>query len=99
MATVLIVDDDLDIAEACEVLLTSAGYQVHTASSGKDGLSSLLVGTLPDCVLLDADMPDLTSPEIVHEMLIHDAGQERIPIFLVSSRKTLPEMAARIGTP
>ena len=35
----------------------------------------------------------------VHRMLVHDAGEERIPILLVSGRDDLPEVAARMGTP
>jgi CheY-like chemotaxis protein len=98
-ATVLVIDDDLDIAEACDLLFTSAGYRVRIAHGGRDGLVALSEGTLPDCVVLDVDMPDMSGLEVAHRMLIHDAGQERIPIFVVSSRKNLPEIAARIGTP
>jgi hypothetical protein len=32
-------------------------------------------------------------------MLLHDAGEERIPILLVSGRNDLPEVAGRLGTP
>jgi FixJ family two-component response regulator len=32
-------------------------------------------------------------------MLLHGAGQERIPILLVSGRDDLPAVAARMGTP
>ena len=98
-ATVLIVDDNLDIAEASEMLLTSAGYAVRTASNGKEGLASLSDGRLPNCVLLDVDMPGLSGPEMAHQMLLHDAGEESIPIVLVSARHDVPEIAARMGTP
>jgi hypothetical protein len=32
-------------------------------------------------------------------MLLHDAGEEKIPILLVSGRENLPEVAGRMGTP
>jgi len=98
-ATVLVVDDDLDIAEACEELLASAGYGVRIAHGGRDALASLSEGTLPDCVLLDVDMPGVSGPEMAHQMLLHDAGEECIPILLVSGRIDLPDIAARVGTP
>jgi hypothetical protein len=44
-------------------------------------------------------MPLLTGPEMAHAMLIHDAGQEKIPIVLVSARQDLAELAATMGTP
>jgi CheY-like chemotaxis protein len=99
MATILIVDDDLDTVEVTSDLLRSSGHQVKTGYNGQEGLKSLDAGQLPDCVLLDVDMPVLSGPGMVHQMLLHDAGEEKIPIVLVSSRADLTEVAARVGTP
>jgi CheY-like chemotaxis protein len=99
MANVLIVDDDLDIAELSKELLESAGHFVHVEHNGQEGLISLSSGKLPDCVLLDVDMPLVNGPEMAHQMLLHDAGQDRIPILLVSGRDDLPDVATRMGTP
>ena len=101
MASVLIVDDDYDIAEASKDLLESAGHQVRVGHGGQEGLASLSASAaaLPDCVLLDVDMPVLNGPAMAHQMLLHDAGEEKIPIVLVSGRRDLPDLAARMGTP
>lgn len=98
MANVLIVDDDLDTMDLSRELLESAGHQVRTGNTGKEGLRSLGAGPLPDCVVLDVDMPVLSGPGMAHEMLLHDAGEEEIPILLVSGRGDLAEIAARMGT-
>jgi CheY-like chemotaxis protein len=99
MANVLIVDDNPDAVEATTELLESAGHRIQTGRNGEEGLKSLGTGPLPDCVLLDVDMPVLSGPEMAHRMLLHDAGEERIPILLVSGRSDLPEVAARMRTP
>ncbi len=99
MANVLIVDDHLDIVELSIALLESAGHRVQAGHNGEEGMKSLDTGPLPDCVLLDVDMPLLSGPEMAHRMLLHDAGEERIPILLVSGRDDLPEIARRMGTP
>lgn len=99
MATVLIVDDAPDTLDLCTELLESAGHRVQTGRNGQEGLKSLADGPLPDCVLLDVEMPILSGPQMAHQMLLHDAGEERIPILLVSARGDLPEIARRIGTP
>jgi CheY-like chemotaxis protein len=99
MANVLIVDDNSDTVTLSTELLESAGHRVQTGSNGQEGLKSLGEGPLPDCVLLDVEMPILDGPEMAHEMLLHDAGEEKIPILLVSGRADLPELAMRMGTP
>jgi CheY-like chemotaxis protein len=78
MANVLIVDDDLDTVELSRELLESAGHLIQTGHTGEEGLKSLDAGPLPDCVMLDVDMPVLSGPGMAHQMLLHDAGEERI---------------------
>ncbi len=99
MANVLIVDDDPDTVEASAELLEAFGHRVQTRHNGEEGLKSLREGKLPDCILLDVDMPVLNGPGMAHQMLLHDAGEEKIPIVLVSARADLAEVARRIGTP
>jgi|SRR5580692_9196508 len=89
MANVLIVDDDSDTVEGCRELLESAGHRIQTGYNGEEGLKSLSAGPLPDCILLDVDMPVLGGVEMAHQMLLHDSGEEKIPILLVSGKREL----------
>lgn len=99
VASVLIVDDDLDVAELSKMIFEAAGHHIRVGHTGLEGLKSLDANPLPDCVVLDVDMPVLNGPEMAHEMLLHDAGEEKIPIVLVSARNDLTAVAARMGTP
>jgi CheY-like chemotaxis protein len=99
MANVLIVDDHAELVELSTELLESAGHRVRSGRNGEEGLIALDAGPLPDCVLLDVEMPVLTGPEMAHQMLLHDAGEEDIPIILVSGREDLAKIARSIGTP
>jgi FixJ family two-component response regulator/uncharacterized protein YjbJ (UPF0337 family) len=99
MANILIIDDDFDIVDASRLLLESVGHCVRIGHSGEEGLASLAKAALPDCLLLDVDMPTMNGPGMAHQMLLHDAGEEKIPILLVSGRNDLPAVAARMGTP
>jgi DNA-binding NtrC family response regulator len=99
MANILIVDDDLDIVEMFRDVLQAAGHVVRTGSSGKQGLERLRAAPLPSVVILDVEMPILSGPGMAHEMLLHDAGEEKIPILLVSARTDLSQIARRMGTP
>lgn len=99
MANVLIVDDDADTRELTVELLESAGHRVRVRKDGEEGLKALDAEPLPDCVLLDVEMPVLSGPEMAHRMLLHNAGEEEIPIVLVSGSPRLPAIAKQIGTP
>jgi DNA-binding NtrC family response regulator len=99
MAHVLLVDDDNDLVEVLGVLLQMHGHEVRTASTGEEGLEVLRSAPLPDALVLDVDMPVLGGPGMAHDMLLHDAGEQCIPILLMSARHDLAEIAGRMGTP
>jgi DNA-binding NtrC family response regulator len=98
MAHILLVDDDDDIVEIFAEFLRSEGHEVRSASTGEKGLQALRAAPLPDLLILDVDMPVLGGPGMAHKMLLHDAGEESIPILLMSGREDLPRIAAQMGT-
>jgi DNA-binding NtrC family response regulator len=99
VANLLIVDDDFDLVECLSGLLRGAGHYVQTARTGEEGLRVLRASPLPDAILLDVDMPVLGGPGMAHKMMLHDAGEERIPILLCSARDDLAALAMKMGTP
>jgi len=52
---VLMIDDDPEFVEAISNLLDAKGYDVHTASNGKEGVEKAKVEN-PDIILLDVMM-------------------------------------------
>jgi diguanylate cyclase (GGDEF)-like protein len=65
--TILVVDDDPDIARFVEVNLRSAGYDVAVASDGEEALG--IAGEMrPDLVLLDVMMPRLDGFEVAQRL-------------------------------
>jgi CheY-like chemotaxis protein len=99
VASLLIVDDDFDIVECLSDLPRAGGHHVQTARTGEEGLQVLRSTSLPDAILLDVDMPVLGGPGMAHKMMLHDAGEERVPIILSSGRNELATLAAKMGTP
>ena len=55
MATVAIIDDDIDILEASSLVLKSKGYNVITASDPDEGYK-LVIEHKPDLIILDVMM-------------------------------------------
>jgi diguanylate cyclase (GGDEF)-like protein len=65
--TILVVDDDPDIARFVEVNLRSAGYDVAVANDGEEALEK--AGDLrPDLVLLDVMMPRIDGFEVAQRL-------------------------------
>jgi two-component system chemotaxis response regulator CheY len=60
---VLVIDDDHDAAQALADLLTDEGYAVAIAGDGRQALSRLACGPLPDVILLDLMMPRVSGYE------------------------------------
>lgn len=98
MPDILVVDDDLDTAEALSDFLVMQGHRLRIARDGVEGLRCL-DDRLPDLVLLDVEMPRLSGPGMAYQMFLRDVGRESIPIVLLSGLLDLPEVAAAVGTP
>lgn len=98
MADLLIIDDDVDLAEALAELMSIEGHTVRIGYNGEEGLR-LLEERVPDAVLMDIEMPVLDGPSTAYRMLLHDVGWERIPLVLLSGVPNLGELARRIGSP
>lgn len=58
MTKILIIEDEVYLAEAYEFLLQHEGHTVTTANDGKEGLEKVKKAK-PDLILLDVMMPNL----------------------------------------
>src|SRR5205085_11285102 len=65
--TILVVDDDPDIARFVEVNLRSAGYEVAVAADGEEALDRAQ-DMRPDLVLLDVMMPRIDGFEVAQRL-------------------------------
>src|ERR1035441_8380966 len=77
---VLVIDDEGDIREGLEMLLTSEGYHVDLAQNGTEGLHRM-ENRGYDLVLLDLMMPDLSGLDVLTQLRMR---YRETPIFLIS---------------
>jgi DNA-binding response OmpR family regulator len=80
-ATILVVDDDKEIAKAIEKMLTLEGYQVITAYNGLEALDAIATSKI-QLILLDVMMPKLDG--LSTTMKIRE--RENIPIIILSAK-------------
>jgi len=81
MNRVLVVDDEPEILRALRINLRARGYDVHTAATGKEALSTA-ASHPPDLVILDLGLPDLDGVEVIGGL----RGWTRVPILVLSGR-------------
>ena len=62
-STVVVVDDAADVRQLARFSLAAAGFEVHEADRGDTGLE-LTRRVLPDCVILDVNMPGRSGLEV-----------------------------------
>jgi CheY-like chemotaxis protein len=85
MHTILVVDDEEDIrAVAALSLETIAGWTVHTATSGAEGIQRA-IEMKPDAILLDVMMPEMDGPT-TFQRLQQNPQTRDIPVLLLTAK-------------
>ena len=83
MSTVLVVDDDVDVARFIETNLKIEGFDVLVAHDGAEALE-LISASLPDLALLDVMMPKIDGIEVVRR-LRSAASTASLPVIMLTS--------------
>jgi DNA-binding NtrC family response regulator len=78
---ILVIDDEPDIRDSLEALLTAERYRVDLAANATEGLKRLESSTY-DLVLLDLMMPDKSGMQVLEEVRQRD---NETPIFLITA--------------
>jgi two-component system KDP operon response regulator KdpE len=86
---VLVVDDEPPIRKLLRLGLSTQGYEILDAPSGRVALE--LVAQKPDLIILDLGLPDIDGLELLRQMR---QANEGVPIVVLSSRG---EEAAKVA--
>ena len=78
---VLVIDDEPPIRKLLRLGLSTQGYDILDAPSGKAALE--LIGQKPDLIILDLGLPDIDGLELLRRMR---QANEGVPIVVLSSR-------------
>lgn len=82
---ILIVEDDLDVAEMLNAYFRVQGYEVFTVNWGEDGVRSAQTDH-PDLVILDIRLPDIDGYEVARR-LRSDRRTADIPIIFLTEKR------------
>ena len=78
---ILVIEDEINICNLLETILTTNGYQVITVGTCKEGITMML-SNVPDLVILDLGLPDRDGLEFISEIRKEDVT----PILVLSAR-------------
>jgi nitrogen regulation protein NR(I) len=84
MGHILIVDDEPQIRQSFEKILTAEGHTVQTASSGESAIS-WVKAAIPDLVIMDVSLPGMSGLEAfraIHEM------EPKLPVIVMTGKGT-----------
>lgn len=84
-ASILIVEDDLDIADMLNAYFRVQGYDVRTVNWGEDAIRSCSA-SLPDLIILDIRLPDIDGYEVARRLRSNRRTKDVPIIFLTSKR-------------
>lgn len=82
MTSVMVVDDDQDLAEMLGIVLNGAGIEVDLVSRG-DEVMDVFRNNPPDLVLLDVMLPGLDGIEVCRQIR---AFSQKVPIVMLTAK-------------
>jgi two-component system, OmpR family, KDP operon response regulator KdpE len=91
MTRVLVVDDEPQILKALTINLRSRGFDVDTASDGREALE-YAAANHPDLVLLDLGLPKVDGLDVITGL----RGWTTVPIIVLSVRETEADKVAAL---
>ncbi|ALX04131.1 response regulator transcription factor [Aeromicrobium erythreum] len=87
---VLVVDDEPNIAELLMMALRYEGWDVRTAATGRDAVSTAREHA-PDVIVLDWMLPDVDGLEVLRRVRQHD---DRVPVLFLTARDAVEDRVA-----
>ncbi len=84
MASVYIVEDDINIREIETIALKNSGFDIEAFETAKDFFNKMQ-NSKPSIVLLDIMLPDMDGVEILSK-LRKDPGSRNIPVIMVTAK-------------
>jgi two-component system phosphate regulon response regulator PhoB len=95
-ASILVVEDEADLAVLMRYNLEAEGFAVRTAESG-DEAAELLKESVPDLILLDWMLPGLSGIELCRRWRAREETA-RVPIIMVTARGEEEERVRGLAT-
>ncbi len=91
---ILIIDDDKFLLDMYAIKFKGAGFDVNISSSGLDAFDKIAKGLIPDVILLDIVMPEMSGVEVLEHL--HKDPKIKSSIIIVLSNQEAPSEVSEI---
>jgi DNA-binding response OmpR family regulator len=91
-----IVDDDEEMSHAVRLMLHMLDYQVETYNDARVAARKLASGGVPDLVILDINMPEVTGIDLL-EYIRRPGSHPSLPVVMLSSETTDVQVDEALG--
>lgn len=95
MATILVVDDNIDMRQIMRDMLMALGHRVVDAPDGLEGVR-LALANEPDLILLDLMMP-ITAGTSMLQIKLSIPAIASIPVLVISAHSDVSSLARDFG--
>ncbi len=82
---ILVVDDESDIVDTLAYNLQQEGYRTRAAKHGAEALRAAREKPVPDLILLDLMLPDISGVELCRQLRA-DEGTRRVPVVMLTAK-------------
>jgi len=88
---ILGIDDNEDLLNLCETVLTSDGHEFTGISNGREGLQAIKDKKF-DVVLLDLSMPDFSGVDVIDALVEEDIMKKQKVVIFTGTAPTKKEI-------
>lgn len=82
---ILVIEDEKDLVAALEYNLEREGYQTRSALTGRGGLELADRDPVPDAVVLDLMLPDMSGIEVCRQLRVNKRTQH-VPVMMLTAK-------------
>ena len=91
---ILTIEDDPITSKSIELMLTHAGFRVHTADLGEEGIDLALLYNF-DLITLDLNLPDISGHEVLRRIRL---AKINTPILILSRADDIESKIKAFGS-
>jgi two-component system KDP operon response regulator KdpE len=88
---ILVIDDEIQIRRLLQITLEGAGFKVHLAASGEEGIREAAM-TRPELIILDLGLQDIDGIDVLKKLRVW----AEIPILILSVRASEQDIVAAL---